>query len=49
MSVVAEGVMTHEQFQMLRAKGCDRAQGYLFSYPLPPESMKKWLGTYELR
>jgi EAL domain-containing protein (putative c-di-GMP-specific phosphodiesterase class I) len=49
MSVVAEGVMTEEQFQMLRAKGCDGAQGYWFSYPLPPESMKKWLGTYELR
>jgi EAL domain-containing protein (putative c-di-GMP-specific phosphodiesterase class I) len=49
MSVVAEGVMTNEQFQMLRAKGCDGAQGYWFSYPLPPESMKRWLTTYESR
>jgi EAL domain-containing protein (putative c-di-GMP-specific phosphodiesterase class I) len=48
MSVVAEGVMTQEQFQMLRAKGCDGAQGYLFSYPLPAESMKRWLSTYGL-
>jgi EAL domain-containing protein (putative c-di-GMP-specific phosphodiesterase class I)/ActR/RegA family two-component response regulator len=49
MSVVAEGVMTKEQFQMLRGKNCDGAQGYWFSYPLPPESMKKWLATYESR
>jgi EAL domain-containing protein (putative c-di-GMP-specific phosphodiesterase class I)/CheY-like chemotaxis protein len=49
LSVVAEGVMTQEQFKLLRAKGCDGAQGYLFSYPLPAESMKRWLATYELR
>ncbi|MGO9434034.1 MAG: EAL domain-containing protein [Terracidiphilus sp.] len=49
LSVVAEGVMTQKQFQMLRAKGCDGAQGYWFSYPLPSESMKRWLATYQLR
>jgi EAL domain-containing protein (putative c-di-GMP-specific phosphodiesterase class I)/CheY-like chemotaxis protein len=49
MRVIAEGVMTQEQFQMLRTKGCDGAQGYWFSYPLPAEAMKKWLATYELR
>jgi EAL domain-containing protein (putative c-di-GMP-specific phosphodiesterase class I) len=49
MKVIAEGVMTQEQFQMLRTKGCDGAQGYWFSYPLPAEAMKKWLATYELR
>ena len=49
MKVIAEGVMTQEQFQMLRTKGCDGAQGYWFSYPLPAEAMKKWLTTYEVR
>jgi EAL domain-containing protein (putative c-di-GMP-specific phosphodiesterase class I) len=49
MNVIAEGVMTQEQFQMLRTKGCDGAQGYWFSYPLPAEAMKRWLTTYELR
>ena len=49
MKVIAEGVITQEQFQMLRTKGCDGAQGYWFSYPLPAEAMKKWLTTYEVR
>jgi EAL domain-containing protein (putative c-di-GMP-specific phosphodiesterase class I) len=49
LSVLAEGVMTQEQFQLLRGKGCDGAQGYWFSYPLPAESIKQWLATYEPR
>jgi EAL domain-containing protein (putative c-di-GMP-specific phosphodiesterase class I)/ActR/RegA family two-component response regulator len=49
LSVLAEGVMTQEQFQLLRRKGCDGAQGYWFSYPLPAEAIKKWLATYEPR
>ena len=26
----------------LREKGCDLAQGYLFSYPLTPENLEKF-------
>jgi len=34
LSVVAEGVETEAQFDLLKANGCQFAQGYLFNQPL---------------
>ena len=43
LSVVAEGVETEAQMKMLRAQGCDEAQGYLFTRPLAPPELETWL------
>jgi diguanylate cyclase (GGDEF)-like protein/PAS domain S-box-containing protein len=45
MRVVAEGVEMPDQEAFLCAKGCDMAQGYLFSRPLPATHMEKLLGS----
>jgi diguanylate cyclase (GGDEF)-like protein/PAS domain S-box-containing protein len=37
MQVIAEGVETEEQYQMLCSMGCDAFQGYLFARPVAPE------------
>lgn len=49
MKVIAEGVETSEQLAFLRSNGCDLAQGYLYSRPLPVPEMSAWLGTYRNR
>ena len=41
MQVVAEGVETEAQLQLLLGAGCDFAQGYLFSKPVPPAEFER--------
>jgi len=36
---LAEGVETIEQFDALKAMGCERCQGYYFGKPMLPESL----------
>jgi diguanylate cyclase (GGDEF)-like protein len=43
LKVVAEGVENQEILDMLRALGCDLAQGYFISRPLPPDRFEQWL------
>lgn len=43
MKVVAEGIETEEQRDLLIAAGCDYGQGYLYSRPIPVDSFEKML------
>lgn len=43
MQVLAEGVESLADEQLLRDYGCDEVQGYLYSRPLPPREMQRWL------
>jgi len=41
--VIAEGVETAESWAILKRLGCDMAQGYFMTKPLPAEAFKAWL------
>jgi diguanylate cyclase (GGDEF)-like protein/PAS domain S-box-containing protein len=44
MKTVAEGVATPEQLAIVRALGCDKIQGYIFSRPISAETVREMLG-----
>ncbi|PZO36749.1 MAG: diguanylate cyclase [Pseudanabaena frigida] len=45
MSVVAEGVETHQQAEILKQLGCEFGQGYLFSRPLPSAAAEQTIAN----
>ncbi len=45
LNVVAEGVETIEQFELLRSINCDAVQGFFFSRPLPATDLEAMITT----
>jgi diguanylate cyclase (GGDEF)-like protein/PAS domain S-box-containing protein len=45
LRVVAEGVETQEAWQQLEELGCELAQGYFLSRPVPADQLEDWLGA----
>jgi EAL domain-containing protein (putative c-di-GMP-specific phosphodiesterase class I) len=51
LAVVAEGVETQAQLAFLRSRGCDAAQGFVLSRPLPAGEMTRLMergGTFSM-
>ncbi|TBV06562.1 sensor domain-containing protein [Stutzerimonas kirkiae] len=48
LDVIAEGVETPRQMQILQQQGYRFAQGYLFAPALPPEELESWLSSHKL-
>lgn len=45
LTIVAEGVENAQSLDLLRTLGCDIAQGYYLSKPLPAPAFEQWLAT----
>ena len=49
LQTVAEGVEAREQVTILLGLGCDRAQGFHYSKPLPLEELLAWIEQRRIR
>ncbi len=47
LEAVAEGVETEEQQAYLKALGCDKAQGYILTPPLPAGELSEWIQGFQ--
>ena len=43
LEVLAEGVETERELQLMRTLGCDAVQGYLIARPMPLAQLLNWL------
>ncbi|MCH9026434.1 MAG: EAL domain-containing protein [Proteobacteria bacterium] len=43
MYVVAEGIESQDQWEMMSAMGCDEAQGFFIARPMPGDQIPGWL------
>jgi EAL domain-containing protein (putative c-di-GMP-specific phosphodiesterase class I) len=48
LKVVAEGVEDQSAWNMLRSLGCDDAQGYFMSMPMPADALARWVRSSDL-
>jgi EAL domain-containing protein (putative c-di-GMP-specific phosphodiesterase class I) len=49
LRTVAEGVEEREDWDLLRAVGCDMVQGYFVARPMPGHEVDGWLAEWEAR
>ena len=49
LKVIAEGVETAQQRDILKRIGCNYAQGYLYSKPVPSDQFEAWLDQQQPR
>lgn len=49
MTTVAEGVEDRDDWEYLRAAGCDIAQGYFIAKPMPAAKLAHWMTEWEMR
>ncbi len=47
LTVVAEGIEDLDTWALLEQLGCDVAQGYLVSHPLPADELNEWLNSWQ--
>jgi diguanylate cyclase (GGDEF)-like protein len=47
LEVLAEGVETWPALEWLQAQGCEQAQGFLISKPMPADQFSAWVRSYE--
>ncbi len=48
MSVVAEGVETQEDWDLVAELGCQIVQGYFVAKPMPGENLREWIAEWYL-
>jgi EAL domain-containing protein (putative c-di-GMP-specific phosphodiesterase class I) len=49
LTTVAEGIEEREDWDFLRASGCDLAQGYFVAKPMAGEDLIDWIGSWQER